>query len=242
MHPGTIDIVPEENPQPKRHRRSAGGKGPRNNNGGNGGGGNDEGGSEYFRKGLDEIDSAPPDKAKIVTWFLLLVVLMTFGGLIGAYVVVSTNNVLEWRPFDLPLPVWFSTVLITVSSFTYHFGRKALDPEHQENVQGWFIATAALGGMFVASQILAWLELVNRGMYVYGNPYAGFFYILTAIHALHVIGGIIALGTILLRSWYPTNNADELLYRRNIARSVGWYWHMVGAIWLVLLALLGFWQ
>ena len=55
--------------------------------------------------------------------------------------------------------------------------------------------------MFVSSQILAWLELVSRGLYVAGNPYVGFFYIFTAVHAVHVIGGICALGYILLRTW-----------------------------------------
>ena len=58
-------------------------------------------------------------------------------------------------------------------------------------------ATAVLGAAFISSQLLAWLELSERGLYFAGNPYAGFFYILTAVHALHVLGGVIALGLLL---------------------------------------------
>ncbi|MFN2501530.1 MAG: heme-copper oxidase subunit III, partial [Pyrinomonadaceae bacterium] len=106
----------------------------------------------------------------------------------------------------------------------------------------WFIVTTVFGAAFISSQILAWMELASRGFFVAGNPYAGFFYILTAVHAIHVLGGIIALATILLRAWYPTENLLEIIRRRNLAQTVGWYWHFLGAIWLVLLGLLGFWK
>ena len=66
---------------------------------------------------FDDEDDERPDKAKVITWFVLLVVLMTFGGLLGAYIVIATNNVLEWKPFDLPIPIWISTLMIVLSSF-----------------------------------------------------------------------------------------------------------------------------
>ncbi|MFH4276264.1 hypothetical protein WAJ11_21865, partial [Acinetobacter baumannii] len=84
---------------------------------------------------------------------------------------------------------------------------------------------------FLVSQFLAWLALVERGLYMSGNPYAGFFYLLTAAHAIHVFGGLVALGAIITRTWYPTMNGAELLYRIRLARYVGWYWHFIGGIW-----------
>jgi cytochrome c oxidase subunit 3 len=125
---------------------------------------------------------------------------------------------------------------------TYEIARSAIYSERDERGRKFLIATTALGAAFISSQILVWLALVGRGLYMRGNPYAGFFYILTAVHAIHVIGGIVALGSVLLRTWYPTNSFDEDLYRRNLARSVGWYWHFMGGLWLVLLVLLGFWK
>ena len=52
---------------------------------------------------------------------------MTFGGLLGAYIVIATNNVLEWKPFDLPIPIWISTLMIVLSSFAYHAGKLSVD-------------------------------------------------------------------------------------------------------------------
>jgi cytochrome c oxidase subunit 3 len=207
----------------------------------NGGGGNDGGDGPNFDRFAD-AQSLHPDKSKIVTWFLLLVVLMTFGGMIGAYIVIATNGAAEWRPFDLPIQVWISTALILVSSVTYHLAQKALFADQFDRSRKLLIVTTGLGAAFISSQILVWLALVNRGFYLRGNPYAGFFYILTAVHAIHVAGGIVALGTILLRTWHETGSSDEATYRRNLARSVGWYWHFMGALWIVLFVLLGFWK
>ena len=96
--------------------------------------------------------------------------------------------------------------------------------------------------MFISSQLLAWVELVQRGVYMASNPYAGFFYILTAVHALHVFGGILVLGYILLRTWNPTFSDQELEKRQAISSSVGLYWHFMDGLWIVLFVLLGFWK
>lgn len=180
--------------------------------------------------------------SKVFTWFLLIVVLMTFGGLIGAYIVISTNGVLEWRPFDLPYQVFLSTLLILASSVTYILGeRSLLDREHARSKRH-FIATTVLGGIFISSQLIVWIQLVNRGLYMQSNPYAAFFYVMTALHAVHVAGGVIALGYLLLRNWNRAVSDREWTARQELASSVGWYWHFMGGLWLVLLILLGFWK
>ena len=175
-------------------------------------------------------------------WFLLLVVLMTFGGLISAYVVIATNAAAEWNPFDLPVQVWVSTVLILAGSVTYTIAQSALNAENQPKAKIWFLVTTVFGGMFIASQLLAWFALVQRGVYVQSNPYAGFFYILTAVHAAHVIGGIVALGFIVLRTWEETSSVEEMTKRQQVSNAVAWYWHFMGALWIILLLLLGFWK
>ena len=208
--------------------------------GADGGNGGDGSGGENLPDSVASGGAA--DKSKIITWFLLLIVLMTFGGMIGAYVVIATNGAAEWRPFDLPVQVWISTLLIIASSVTYETARSAIFSGRDDRGRTFLIATTSLGAAFISSQILVWLALVGRGFYMRGDPYAGFFYILTAVHAIHVGGGIVALGGILLRTWYPTRSDTELTYRRNLARSVGWYWHFMGGLWMVLLILLGFWK
>lgn len=239
MEIGTAEII-DDIPKPKpRLSGLSGGSNSSNGGGYNPGGG----GSDGPDKDNDlQSDRFIPDKSRILTVFLLLVVLMTFGGLIAAYIVIATNGVAEWKPFDLPVQVWFSTALIVISSFTYHFGKIAVERNEQPVAKKWFSITTILGAAFVSSQILVWVTLNSRGFYVQSNPYAGFFYILTAVHAVHVLGGITALGSVLLRSWYPTENPANIARRAALAQVVGWYWHFMGGLWIVLFVLLGFWK
>jgi cytochrome c oxidase subunit 3 len=242
MKVGTLETNVE--PNNKRRRRpnfTGGGSG----NGGKrdgGGGGNDGGNDGSDNRQYEYVEEFQPDKSKVLMWFLLVVVLMTFGGLIGAYIVVSTNGVMEWKPFDLPTPIWISTFLIFTSSVTYHFAQKAIFQDNQPQAKKWLVATTFFGATFISSQLLAWFALVQRGVYVQSNPYAGFFYILTAVHALHVLGGIVALGSIVLRAWHQTASDEDSEKRKIMAQVVGWYWHFMGGLWLFLFLLLGFWK
>lgn len=243
MKIGTAEPVIEPR-KPRRKSSRLRGGGPNRPSGGNGGGGGSggSGGGDNWGDRHPHSESVVGDKAKIVTWFLLLVVLMTFSGLIGAYIVLATNESAEWKPFALPIQVWISTGLILVSSISYHFGKLAVDENNGPKARKWLVATTVLGAAFIASQILAWMALVGQGAYLAGDPYAGFFYLLTAVHGVHVIGGIGALGAVLLRAWHDTENDAELLYRHRLTRSVGWYWHFMGVLWIVLFVLLGFWK
>lgn len=246
MEIGTIEPIADPPRKKRRLRRTSGG-GLGRGNGGNGGGGDDSGGDggprpDHDRIESDESSSAVPDKSRVVAWFLLLVVMMTFGGLIGAYVVIATNGSSEWQPFEFPFQVWISTAILLSSSITYHFAQKAIFRDDHELGRRWLLATTVLGAAFISSQLIVWLSLYSQGVYMRGNPYAGFFYILTAVHAAHIIGGVIALAAIQLRAWYPSASQFELKRRRDLARGVGWYWHFMGLIWIILLVVLGVWQ
>lgn len=239
MEIGTADII-DDIPKPKvRHSGTSTGSGPPD-----GGDGHDPGGGGESPKSDDRIEPEPfvPNKSRILTGFLLVVVLMTFGGLIAAYVVIATNGVAEWQPFALPIQVWISSVIILASSITYHLGKLAVERWDRAAAKKWLVATTVLGAAFISSQLLSWLALVNLGMYMASNPYAGFFYIMTAVHAVHVLGGIAALGAILLRVWHPIENANSIARRTTLAQVVGWYWHFMGGLWIVLFILLGFWK
>jgi cytochrome c oxidase subunit 3 len=236
MNQGTAETVAEKS-DPRRRR-----SGLATGSGGNGGPG---------RRG-DEGDNGPekgerrnlfvPGKARVLTWFLLLVVLMTFGGLCAAYIMTATNAAIEWRPFDLPIQVWISTVIIIVSSFVYHRGKVAIDKWDDVAAKRWFAATTVLGAAFISSQLLAWVELNREGLYFSGNPYAGFFYILTGVHAAHVLGGVIALGSVVLGTWNGIHSEQRWLRVRSLGEVVGWYWHFMAGVWIVLFILLGFWK
>ena len=242
MKIGTVETIEEKEKKRKLHSTFSGGSGANGGKRNRGGGGDDGGDDSHKNDFYDETETNPNEKFRVGMWFLLLVVLMTFGGLIGAYIVISTNGVAEWKPFDLPIQVWISTNLILASSITYTISQKALNLNNQQKAKNWLLATTVFGGMFIASQLLSWLELVREGVYLQSNPYAGFFYILTGVHALHVIAGITALGYILLRTWQKTSIEEELTKRKQLSNTVGWFWHFMDALWIVLFLLLGFWK
>jgi len=243
MKVGTIETTAEEKKRKRRVGLSSGfGTGGGNKNRGGGGGGSDGGDNDRDDDFTDQAEPYSSNKLRIAMWFLLLVVMMTFGGLVGAYIVISTNGVMEWKPFALPIQVWISTALILASSVTYKIAHSMLNHDKQQKAKNWLLATTIFGVMFIASQLLAWVELVRRGVYVQSNPYAGFFYILTAVHAVHVIGGIAALGYILLRTWQATASDEELVKRKQLSNSVGWYWHFMDGLWIFLVLLLSFWK
>ena len=154
MKIGTLETTVEEKKNKRRASLSGGigsGGGNKNRGNGGGGGGNDGGDNEKYKNDyIEEAESHPPNKIRIAMWFLLLVVLMTFGGLISAYIVISTNGAMEWQPFALPVQIWVSTVLILASSITYKIAQSALERDNQEKAKTWFLATTVFGGMFIA--------------------------------------------------------------------------------------------
>ena len=240
MNIGTVDIIEdiEETKKAISRPRSGSGSGGGKNNGG--GGGNGPSGDD--REEVDDRDFFTDKKSKILTWFVLVVVIMTFGGLLSAYVVIATNKVDEWRPFALPIELWLSTAIIALSSLAYSLGNRATMSNDQPTAKKWFLVTGGLGIAFVMSQIFAWIAISMRGMVLQGNPYAGFFYMLTIVHALHVLGGLIALGSVIYRSWLPTSDVPAVARRQTLSTVVGWYWHFMGALWVVLFIFLGFWK
>ncbi len=238
---GHVDIEREEKVRTHKRRSSGLTGGGGGNNGRKKGGG---GGGDNFddKNPINEAEQFRPNKLRIGMWFLLVVVLMTFGGLISAYLVIATNKTAEWKPFNLPFQVWISTFLILASTFTIEMSRRKLFLNQQKSARDWLLATTILGAMFIASQLMLWFRLWKMGVYLQGNPYAGLFYILTIAHAIHVIGGIIGLGYIVLRAWNKTANTEEILRRQTSATVVSWYWHTMDGLWLILLGLLVFYK
>lgn len=239
---GTIEELEDEPKKVTKPNRSKLGDGSNNGSGRSRGGGGGGGDNRPNDDKSEEKEEFKPDKYRVGMGLILLIVLMTFGGLIGSYVVLATNQSLEWKPFNLPFQIWISTALIIISSILYEIAKKNLLAGNQVKAGKWFLLTSVLGSIFIASQILSWLNLVRLGYYASGNPYAGFFYILTAVHAAHVLGGIISLTYIVLKTRIITSDAEELLKRQWFATVVGWYWHFMGALWLILFLLLGFYK
>jgi cytochrome c oxidase subunit 3 len=106
---------------------------------------------------------------------------------------------------------------------------------HQQPHHGFVAATPRLGFAFLVGQVVAWRELVARGYYVGSNPASSFFYVFTAAHAIHLVGGIGALLYVLFRNFAKTR-----ISLSGAAEITSYFWHFMDGLWLFLLALLYF--
>ena len=97
-------------------------------------------------------------------------------------------------------------------------------------------ATTALGVAFLVGQVVAWRALVQMGFYVGTNPSSSFFYVFTAAHAAHLLGGILALFYVLFRDFSKTKRLSLPI----AAETTSYYWHFMDGLWLFLVALLFF--
>ena len=213
--------------------RGPGGGGP------NGPGGPGGGGSEGPRR-------FSPDRYRIGILVGLASILMMFTALASAYVVRSgMPTSTDWHGGDMPSFVYVSTALIVLSSLTLARAQSALRNKELPAYRLWLGVTLLLGLGFLASQILAWRELVGRGLYLASNPHSSFFYVLTGLHGLHLAGGILALALLCVyarRAGTAGDSAEADLKRRTLTDVVGIYWHFMDGLWVFLFLLLLFWR
>ena len=107
----------------------------------------------------------------------------------------------------------------------------------REKTNLWLVISAVLGVAFIVGQWLAWRELKNRGFYVASNPSSSFVYVLTATHAIHLMGGIAGAG---LRAHALPCWESRLSRARIVIEIAAWYWHFMAALWIYVFALLVF--
>jgi cytochrome c oxidase subunit 3 len=182
-----------------------------------------------------------PSKYRIGMWVALAGVAMLFTALTSAYI-VRANLANDWRPIAMPRVLWLSTALIVASSVTFEIARRGLKKGRSIVYSRWLLATVVLGLAFLASQILAWRQLVAQGIYISSNPHSSFFYVLTGAHGLHLLGGILGLDFLLLRSWRKRREENAGERRQAIAGAVALYWHFMDGLWIYLFLLLFLWR
>jgi cytochrome c oxidase subunit 3 len=167
-------------------------------------------------------------------------ILMMFTALASAYVVRSgMATSVDWRGGQMPTFVYVSTALIVLSSLAFSRAKAALGHAEEAGYRLWLLVTLLLGLGFLASQLLAWRQLVRAGFYLASNPHSSFFYVLTGLHAVHLLGGIAALAALLLYA-RRRGGAEAGVRRRALTDVVGIYWHFMDVLWLFLFLLLFF--
>jgi len=168
-------------------------------------------------------------------------ILMMFTALSSAYVVraASAN---DWVPLAMPRVLLLSTGLILISSITIDAARRKLRAGFDGAYTQLLLVTVLLGFGFLASQLFAWKQLARQGVFLTTNPHSSFFYLLTATHGLHLLGGLLALIFLLVRTLRHTEKASGAATRLAAVDAVSIYWHFMDALWIYLFLLLFLWR
>ena len=191
-------------------------------------GGGDDDGERSRRPGA-------PTPRRYTTGVMLgiFAILMFFMALVSAYIVRKGSPGNDWVPIAMPPILWVNTVILLVSSLTLELARRRLAQADPSGFQTLWLVTTGLGLLFLAGQLLAWRQLVAAGAYLSSNPSNSFFYVLTAAHGVHLLGGILALLYVTLRRF-----AGAQVTRAFAAEVTSYYWHFMDGLWVFLLAIL----
>ena len=197
------------------------------------------GGGRFGRDG--EPLQFSPSRYRIGAWAGIGGIVMLFTALASAYIVRSASGN-DWRPIVMPKVLWLSTAVIVISSVTMEISRRSLKQDKNSSYSSWLMVTVVLGLGFVASQLVAWRQLWRQGVYMSSNPHSSFFYLFTAAHGVHLVGGLLALSYLLLRTRKKRDTIEGELRRIGAADAASIYWHFMDGLWITLFLLLFFWK
>lgn len=161
----------------------------------------------------------------------LLVVTVLFSLLVSAYGVRMAFE--DWRPAPEPWLLWVNTGLLVLSSAAFHLAWTATRDGRLERARLGLRLAGGLALAFLLGQVLAWRQLQALGAFDVTNPAIAFFYLITGLHALHLVGGLAAWAVTLRRLDCGTPARAERL-----VRLCATYWHYLLGLWIVLFALL----
>jgi cytochrome c oxidase subunit 3 len=178
-----------------------------------------------------------PGAGVLGMWILLAALGVLFAASIAGYLVVRLRAP-EWPPPGMPrLPrgLWITTLVIVACSVTIGRAVASIRLGRTGNTARWLQTTLGLGLVFLAAQAINWWALVTAHVTAQTkNLYAFTFYMLTGLHAAHVIGGLILLGVVIVRARrgrYGSDHHDGVTY-------AAMYWHFLDVVWVVLFGVL----
>ena len=186
---------------------------------------------------VDLREEGPPSlpAAKIGLGVFLAVVGSLFALFVSAY--SMRMNMVDWRALPVPSLLWFNTGVLILSSVALQWAYMAARRNDMDGVIVGLCAGGASAVTFLVGQLLAWQQLSVAGYFVASNPANSFFYLITAAHGLHLVGGLVALGRTTAKVW----RGAEMTQVRLSVELCAIYWHFLLLVWLVLLGLLTGW-
>ncbi len=164
-------------------------------------------------------------------WVGIGSIVMMFAAFTSAYIVRQAQG--NWLEFRLPEWFFYSTLIILLSSLTIHYAYKFYLKGNTLRYRQLYLLTFILGLGFVITQYLGWTAMHAGGVELTGNPSGSFVYVISGVHALHVLGGLAALAVgVLMMAVLPHRITPR---RKTRFKMMVHYWHFVDILWIYLL-------
>lgn len=166
---------------------------------------------------------------KFTLWVALGSIIMMFAGLTSAYLVKRDQP--GWTTFSIPRAFWYSTATILVSSLTIQMALKAFKQREMLRYRSLLTTTAILGIVFVLLQWVGFRQIWSTGITLRGSGGGQFLYVIAGLHAVHVLGGIVALLIMLAKAFVSKIRSYDSIP----VELMSTYWHFVDLLWIYLL-------
>lgn len=171
---------------------------------------------------------------KFALWTAFASIMMMFGAFTSAYIVRQAAG--NWLEFPLPNIFYLSTAIILISSVTLHLSYRGFIAGSEARYKSLLVVTFFLAIGFMISQYVGWQTLFASGVDMKGNPAGSFLYVITGVHALHILGGIGALIVAMIHAFglkYKVTDKRKIRFELVLH-----YWHFVDLLWVYLLIFL----
>jgi len=165
---------------------------------------------------------------KFILWIAISSITLMFAGLTSAYII--KRNQPNWLEFKLPVIFWYSTATIVISSVTIWLAVRAFRQGEMSKYRKMLVTTFVLGIVFVSLQVIGFIQLWKQGITLTRNVSISFLYPIVGLHAVHVIGGVIALLIMFLKAF----SRRQKTYSAVPVEMMSTYWHFVDFIWIYL--------
>ncbi|MFP5042213.1 heme-copper oxidase subunit III [Parasediminibacterium sp. JCM 36343] len=168
---------------------------------------------------------------KFTLWVAMGSIIMMFAGLTSAYIVKRSQS--NWLEFSLPFVFWYSTATIIISSITVQLSLKAFIAREMKQYRTLIGITAFLGVLFISLQLVGFYNLESRGIPLFGvksNSATSFLGIITGLHIVHVLAGVIAILVLFIKAYFSKIKN----YSSVPLEIISTYWHFVDILWIYL--------
>lgn len=177
-------------------------------------------------------DKFNPRPVKFVMWLFVLSSIMMFAGLTSAYIVRQAEG--NWKIFDLPSTFYITTVLILLSSATMHYSYLQSKKNNIAKQKLGLWLTFILGLGFLVGQYLGWQQLISSKVYFVGNPSESFVYVISGLHAVHIIAGLVIMLIAILGAYLKIDQIKNV-FRMELTSI---FWHFIDILWIYLFVFL----